>query len=150
MAYFPTSEQVAVAWLKTIDGVPVNGVATTLPGDNSTWAASGFVTVTTVGGSPGVDTPLSHPVVQVDCWACNVNSQKPPWGKAGSLASLIKHACYRDPFPQVVLDLGAQFHQAMVQAVYAVTEPRRLTDDPADFARVSMDLLVHWVIKERS
>ena len=145
MSYFPTAEQVTVAWLSTLPLLPTNGVATSLPADNSSWAASGFVVVTSVGGSPAVDTPIYSPVMQVDCWAGNVNSAKPPWGKAGQLAGAIEWATY-GPSVQQVLDLPAAFYNARLLSVVATTEPRRIPSDEAGFARVQMDLTVNWVV----
>lgn len=142
---YPSHELVAVAWLKTVDGLPTNQIATTLPADNSTWAASGFVQVTTVGGNPEHEMPMFGPVVQVDCWANNLNSQKPPWGKASHLAERIVWAAYAaDQLGS--LTLGADFHQPRLMGVYALSEPRRITGDEAGFARIQFDMAFRWTL----
>lgn len=148
MGFFPSSEQVTVSWLKGVPGLDPSKVATTLPGDPAVWSASGFVQVPTVlGGSPPVDTPLYAPVVQVDCWANNPNSQQPPWGKAASLAGAIEWATYRLGVQRVVV-MGGGFNNARVLSVYPVSPPRRVPDDEAGFARYSLDLVVRWVVAE--
>ncbi len=140
MPFFPTSDQVAVAWLKTISGIDPTKVATSLPADAATWASTGFVTAMTVGGSPGsVHVPVSEPVVAVDCWANNANSGKPPWGKAGHLAALIYRATYLAPQPGSFTVL-TDFHPAKLRAVYPVSEPRRIPGDESGFARYQLDL----------
>ena len=146
MPFQPSTEQVVVAWIKSIAGVPANKVATTLPANTSAWEADGFVQVTTVGGTPASHTPVRNPVVQVDCWACNVNTQSPPWGKASSLANLILEATYTDGVPQHV-ELPEAFYSARLLSAYPMTEPRRITGDIAQFARVSFDLSVFWVVQ---
>ena len=51
----PNTELVAVSWIKGIPGIPVSSVSTTLPSDNTTWSASGFIQVPfVVGGSPDI------------------------------------------------------------------------------------------------
>lgn len=146
----PHDELVAVAWLKGVDGVPGSGVGTTLPGDGTTWAASGFVQVSgPVGGNPGMDVPLHRPVMQVDTWACNLGSAKPPWGKANQLAELIVAGCYGrgdDPAPAGrTVTLPSGYQNARVLSAYATTVPRRnqLVDD-ARMARYTFDLQLHW------
>lgn len=151
MLFLPQNELVAQAWLRDIEGVPDNAVGATLPADNSTWAASGFVQYMVVGGSPGVYLPVSNPVMQIDCWATNAGgSSKPPWGKANYLASLIKNAGYGGvnspsaPAREVVLP--AEYLNARVMAAYALTEPRRLPNDEARYARYQFDMQFRWVV----
>lgn len=146
----PHGELVAVAWVKGIAGVPPSGVGTTLPGDNTTWAASGFAQVSgPVGGTPDMDVPLHRPVMQVDTWACNLGSAKPPWGKANQLAELIMAGCYGrgdDPEPAGrLVTLPPGYQNARVLAAYATTQPRRnQIVDNARFARYTFDLQLHW------
>ncbi len=146
MPHLPSAELVAVAWLKTLDGVPSDGVATTLPGDPTVWAANGFVQVGTVGGSPAVHTPLRTPVVQVDCWANNSNSAKSPWGKSSALAELVVAATYSIRPRLLVMPEG--FHNARLNTAWPLTEPRRIPGDEAGFARVNFDLALSWVVAE--
>lgn len=141
----PTNEVVAVAWIKTLDGIPVNGVATQLPQDNTTWEASGFVTVQTVGGQPDVYNPLRQPVLQILCWANKNNSQKPPWGKANKLAEDIVAACYGHPEKYGAVTTPPPFEDVRVLSCYLLSEPRRVLADEARFAVYEFELQMHWV-----
>jgi hypothetical protein len=138
-----TPELVAEAWLKTVVG---DRVATTLPKDNATWAASGFCTLVVAGGTPNLYVPLREPVIGVDCWANNPSSQKPPWNKAAALAEAIQAACYdHRAIPQTVA-LPAGYPAAQVKSAYTTGEPRRIPDDPSSYARFSIPgLVLSWV-----
>lgn len=146
MAYFPTPEQVAIAWLAGLAVVPAGKVATTLPGDPATWSADGFVQVTSVGGEvadPGI--PHTLAVVTVDCWANTPNGARPPWGKAGHLAAGIVHAASKNVVP-ARLDLGANFHPVRLLTVYPVSPVRRVPGDPSGFARYQADLAFAYAL----
>ena len=80
----PSNEQVAVKWLTGIPALS-GRVATSLPTDLSTWAASGFVTVGNAGGTPHMYYQLARPVVSVHWWAVTVSGSNPPWGVASDL-----------------------------------------------------------------
>lgn len=136
-------ELVTIAWLKTIVG---DRVATTLPKDNATWAASGFVTTDTVGGSPNLYVPLREPVMSVDCWAFNADSQKPPWNKASCLAQAIQAACWAHrSIPQAVT-LPTGYPAVQVRSAYCTGEPRRVVDDVSSYARYSIPgLALAWI-----
>lgn len=145
MTYYPTVDAVATAWLKTLAGLPPNGVATSLPADPAAWSELGFVQVQSVGGLPTVHTPLRHPIVQVDCWANALNAQTPPWGKAGHLVELILLGTFfRDPV--TVTPARGNYYPACVRSVYPVEEPRRFRDDDAGFARYTMDLCINYTV----
>lgn len=137
-----TPELVAEAWLKTIVG---DRVATTLPKDNTSWAASGFCTLVVAGGTPNLYVPLREPAIGVDCWAVNPQSQKPPWTKAAMLAEAIQAACYdHRAIPQTVT-LPAGYPAAQVKSAYTTGEHRRVPDDPSSYARYSIPgLVVVW------
>lgn len=138
----PTPELVATAWLKTIVG---DRVATTLPKDNTTWAASGFCTLVVAGGTPNLYTPLREPAVGVDCWAVNPQSQKPPWNKAAALAEAIQAACYDHPSIPQTLTMPAGYPAARVLSAYTTGEHRRIPDDPSSYARYSIPgLVIAW------
>ncbi len=144
---YPDNEQVAVAWLKTIVG---DIVATTLPKpgqDGITWADTGFCTVDTVGGDTNIDVPLDSPVIGVQCWAANLNSQKPPWSKASGLASAIKRACWDHPAVPRILVIPGGYALAQVKSAYLTGEPRRVPDDPSSYARYSIPgLVIVWAV----
>lgn len=144
MTYHPNTELVAVAYLKTVPGLGSN-VATDLPQDNSTWSASGFVQVMTVGGTPNAYSPIARPVVSVDCWAVSPNSSKPPWGKANQLAEDIRAAVHGGVLLPQRVTVGAAYAKADVVEARILSEPRRIPDDDADYAHFSLDLELHWI-----
>ena len=138
----PNTELIAVAWLKTLAGVPSGSVGTTLPAAEA-FATDGFVQVVgVVGGSPDAYVPLRNPVVQVDTWAVNPGSKRPPWGKANTLIENILAACFTTPDPIVLRD---EYFAARLFEVAATTEPRRIPGDEGGFARYSADLHFHWI-----
>ncbi|MFE9391707.1 hypothetical protein [Streptomyces sp. NPDC006784] len=140
------SELVAVAWLGSAAGIDPGQVATTLPSDASTWADDGFLQVTPgIGGSMQLHYALREPVVQVEAYAVNVNSGKPPWGKAASLMEAVVAATYDEAGMQRTLTLRPGFPQARVLTAHLLTEPRRMPDDAASYARYVTDLALHWI-----
>lgn len=144
--HYPSPELVAVAWVKTTPGVNSTKVATTLPGDATTWAATGFVTATVVGGDSQIDVPLHTPVMAFDCWANAANSNKAPWGQAGALASAIQAHTYRvAPFEVPVPD---DFHPARLLSVYVLEAPQRIVSDAAGFARVRVVAALTWTVTD--
>lgn len=140
----PNTELVALAWLAGVDGLSSSMVATQLPRDVSAWQTTGFVTVYVTGGQPSMYTPLRSPILGVDCWAVNPNSNKPPWFQANQLAEVIDQGC-RAADAQRWLTLPANYAQARVTTAYWVTEPRRVYDDPGNLARYQGNLALNWV-----
>lgn len=149
----PNSELVAVAWLGTVAGLSSSMVATTLPTDQDTWSANGFVTIgggdgTTggvIGGRPNMYMPLRAPVLSVHTWAVAPGSAKPPWGKAAHLAELIVAGCYDEASIRRRLTLPGNFADARVNEAYPLGEPRRIPGDTSGYAHYQMDLQLHWV-----
>ena len=139
-------ELVAEAWLKTVVG---NIVATTLPKPSASglsWENTGFVTLTNAGGSPNLYVPLRDPVMGVDCWAANSQSQKPPWRKAACLAEAIQAACYDHPAIPQTVSLPSGYPAARVLSAYTTGEHRRVNDDASSYARYSIPgLVIAWV-----
>jgi len=146
MAHLPTNELVGVHWIKAVEGIPENSVASKLPADASTWEAKGFVQVQLASGNPDVYTPQRQPVFQINCWAAKPNSEKPPWGKANDLAELIVNATW-DKRYWGHLVLPATHDDARVLGSKALTEPRRVLGDEARFACYTFDLQLFWVRK---
>lgn len=144
------TDLVAQAWLAGVPGLTSAMVGSQLPSDNSTWAASGFVTVRTSGGRPVLDNALRQPVITVDTWACKVTSSKVPWNKANYLAECIVRACYprtdseRIAVPRL-LTLPAGYPHARVLSAVVVTEPRRSYGDIGLYASYTFDLSLSWV-----
>ena len=137
------TELVAIAWLGGVQGFTSAMVAATLPSDNTTWAASGFVTVRTSGGSPGLYVPLRSPVCTVDCWAVKPGSSKPPWFQANYLAELIDAGC-RASNAQRPVTLPSGYPAARVLTAYLVQEPRRAYGDQGDYAHYVLDMVLNW------
>lgn len=152
--YPPTNELVAVAWLGTrVAGLTPAMVATTLPKDTTKWADTGFLQVQAIpSGLPDVDIPLRRPRLQLDGWATanptgTSSSIKPPWNLANRLLELVRIATedaqtgyYGKP-----VALPDNYSPARVQAVYLITEPMRVTDDPSGYARFTADLAIDWM-----
>ena len=144
----PSNEQVAVAWL---NGVPAASgrVATTLPADLSTWAASGFITVGGAGGTPHMYYRLERPVISVHFWGVTVSGSRPPWGVAHDLYSNVRFGSFG------VLDYAnisrgltgfpAKYTNARAQTVNFLGEPERRPGDPGDFAEYVANLEIQWV-----
>lgn len=139
----PNTELVAKAWLQTLPGVPVGQINTTLPTDTSKWAATGFIQITSVGGNPGLYSPMRMPVVQLDFWAVSPSSEKAPWGKANNLAETVVAGCYIRELQEKIVDLGS-FGKAFVREAFPLTEPRRIPDEQSDYARYQADFHFFW------
>lgn len=137
-----TTDLVAVAWIAGVSGI---SVSTTLPKDTATWSANGFVVVSTVGGGPHPYMPVRNPVVQIDCWAVNPNTASPPWGKANNLAEEIQNAFYQVGNIPRTLTLNAGFPTARVLSAWTITEPRRVYEDDASYARYTMSAQFTWI-----
>jgi hypothetical protein len=103
----PNSELTAISWISSIQGLQVDGVATQLPADESSWNTYGFITVAVIGGAPNPDMNLRKPVFQLDCWANNPGSDKIPWWRANALAEQV-----RASEPRRDRQLGDHAHRA--------------------------------------
>ena len=148
------SELVAVAWIGSIDGLTTQMVATQLPapttpdGQNAPWIRTGFVTVAVVGGRVGALLPVNAPVMQVDCYAAQPGSNKPPWFKANQLAMTIQRATWDRARISRLLTItagGVTYPDGTVQTAYVATPPRRIYGDAGDYARYQMDLALQWI-----
>jgi hypothetical protein len=143
------SELVAVAWVKSVPGVPADKVAGTLP-PRDAWQDTGFVTIDAiVGGTPHPDIPLYRPVIQLSFWAARADSSMtPPWGAAFILSEYVKRATEVDsPYRSAVLTIPHGFEQALVRDVSVPLENRRHPIPSAEsYARVTMDVLLEWTI----
>lgn len=148
-----TSELVAAAWIGSIPGLSPQMTGEVLPpdvqpdGTPAPWLLTGFITVQVAGGSPDADLPVKKPVIQVDAWAAKPGSSEPPWLKASVLAETVRYACLdrvRVPRLLRIQINGVAYPSAQVMAAYLVTEPRRLYEDPAMYARVQMDMAIQW------
>lgn len=146
--YPPTSQVVLEAWLaQRVDGLDASMVGANLPKDPKAWATAGFLQARTiVGGTPLVDIPLRRPVFQLDAWAAKAGSNRPPWGTANRLVELVRIATEADAAlygRPVTLPTG--YGPARVQAVYLLTEPRQINNDPSGYARFTMSIACDWL-----
>lgn len=140
------TELVSVAWLSSIEGISPGQVATTLPSKAEAWAENGFLQITPgLGGSMQLHYALREPVVQIEAYAVELNSGKPPWGKAASLMEQVVAGTYDEANLQRTLTLPGGHPQARVLTAHFVSEPRRMPDDAASYARYVADLALHWI-----
>ncbi|RAJ70280.1 hypothetical protein K378_01445 [Streptomyces sp. Amel2xB2] len=143
------TELVAVAWLRSLDGIEPGQVATTLPSKTADWAENGFLQVTPgIGGSMQLHYALREPVVQVEAYAARLDSGKPPWNVAASLMEAVVAGTYDEANLQRTLTLPGAFPAARVLTAHFVSEPRRMPDDVASYARYVADLALHWISLE--
>jgi hypothetical protein len=147
--YLPTTGLVAMAWCKTIFG---NIVASSLPAPDANgvlgWQGSGFVQVTELsgGGREVTVDGVRRPVVTVDFWyAPPRGSTKPPWGEAAQLAERLRVATEDYVGIGQPLTMPPNYGGARVLGAWLITEPSRVTDDPAGYARFTADLALDWV-----
>lgn len=138
------SELVAAAFLQSILGQS-GGVGARLPGDTASWADTGFVQISVVGGSPNVYGPLRRPVLDVRAKWIAPASKQPPWYLANDLGERILAGCYGAYQSPVEAILPSGFEKAFVQSAYALTEMRRMGGDDSNIATFQFDLQVNWV-----
>lgn len=137
----PTSELVAIAWLKVAITTPVDK---DLPEDSNDWGPVAFTQVRAVGGTPHIHIPQRQPVISVDVWASNKGSPRPPWNRSAQVAEQIRAATEApDAARQVVI--GGDYHNAHIQTIYTLTEPRPIPGDVAGYAHTVLDLYLAWV-----
>lgn len=144
MPLLPTNEGVAVAWLRGLPGVTA-GVSTSLPRKLESWAPTGFIVVSVVGGVTR-DTNLRSPVLSLDFWAAKVDSDSPPWGQANQYAEYVRDMVYReDLFPVPVVPAPGDYLPALVQGASLVSpDPRRIPDPDTSRAHYVLELSLHW------
>jgi hypothetical protein len=136
-----------MTWIGTIPGFSPDMVATQLPTDTSTWARTGFVTVSVVGGTPAADLPVKKPVMQIDGWAVKPGSNKPRWAPANLLLEVIRYAALqRTGFNRLLNPVAGNvsYPACVVDSVVFLTEPRRGYGDPGDYARYTVDAQFTW------
>jgi hypothetical protein len=157
----PTSELVAAAWIAAMTPIPAAMVATQPPQDVNQWTAfvapgsagsaniRQFVTVRVVGGTPGLNTPVWKPVVEVQCYATNPGSNKPPWGSANQTLELIRLATFNrtaNEFGRALsISVGnVVYNGANVLQAVMHTEPRRLYSSIQNYAVYQADMGITW------
>jgi len=147
------SDLVAVAWVASIPRVAVLAasppIAGSVPAQPTSWALTGFLELLTTGGSPHPEYRQRRPVVTVFAWAVKIGSKKPPWSQAARLAEYVFDACYDEQlahqlFPNITAE-GVHYPTAQVQEISAISEPRKIPNDPAGYARYTFDFEMLWV-----
>jgi hypothetical protein len=141
----PTIDVVAVALVRVLTSIPASRVDTTLPKETTVWA-DGFVQAVGISEESGMYVPLHTSMITVSCWATNIGSGKPPWGKANQLAEALKVECLDHSNFPITLDLSpfGSYAPARVHSAYFVNEPHRIPSDEGSYARYDGDLQVHW------
>jgi hypothetical protein len=144
--FLPNSELVAKAWLLAAVTGLTGKVATQLP--DQPWTDNEFVQIMQVGGDVDIDLPRRMPVVSMNCFAVKPNSVKPPFGQANQLCNRIWLATQQhqyNPSTSVGVNLPTNYMDAIVQSVWAVSEPKRVPSDPSQYAVYNIDVAFVWV-----
>jgi len=147
---YANTDLAATAWIGSLPGLTPGMVATALPEPdeatgNLSWAASGFVTVRTVGGTPEMYVPLREPVVSVDCYAAPPpGTNKAPWAQANNLAEMIVTACQNTANFGATLAGPAGYPNMRVLQAHALQEPRRIFGDKSFYAHYQFVLQMYW------
>lgn len=149
MIRYATTEKVAVAWLSSLPDFSAAMVGTVLPapppaGGPVTWASTGFLVVTTLGGASELNFPLAHPRVSVQCWAVDPDTGLPPWNFAGDMAASIGAGCQSTQGVEQVLTLPNSDQNARLLSAYITSLPRRIYGDQGDYACMVTELALHW------
>lgn len=125
------------------------GIGSRMPNEEDggkSWAQTGFVLVSIVGGSPNsYAAGLRRPVLDIQAKWISVGSKQPPWSLANELAERIIAGCYKAYSAPIEAILPAGYERAFVQSAYPLTEPRRLLADPSSIATYQFDLQLNWV-----
>lgn len=140
---YATPEKVALGWAAAIFNPSMVGQQ--LPEDNTTWAASGFVTASISPGlGPHMYYRFDRPVVSFQCWAVNADTGRPPWGRAQNLAETIRvQGTYANQPVSVTVEDASE--NARVLSSYLVSEPRKVFGDLGDYAAYVVDVQLFWV-----
>jgi len=138
----PSSPLVAAAFLVHL-GLPAG---TARPVAATSWAATGFLVVSTVG-SVGIRdlSQQRKPILSVDSWGVSPNSSKPPKGlAAGNLELLRRHVeAFAAP---VTVNPGTGYAQAMITDAWIESpEPQEIPDPDASYAHYTQDIGLAWV-----
>lgn len=143
--YLPTAPRVAVTFLRNLVPLLAPGIATTLPKIEA-FHDGMFVTVNDLpGGAAEIDLPqLRHTVVTISTWGAFPNSDVPQWNRAAIVAELLWDALSGPQPWGGVIDLGLNYRAARVQAMFAISEPRKVEDDPSAYARYTFDAQIDW------
>lgn len=133
--------RVGVEWARTTPGIPAVGEE--LPTDNTTWAASGFVTAAGAGGSSNINYRFGHHVITFQTWACTPDSPYPPHWKAENLCEVFRQETLRHVGRFLTLPNCSE--NAKVLQSQVVLEPRKTFGDFGNYASFTMGVQLHWI-----
>lgn len=144
------TDLVAGLWLAALPGLNPGMVGAIVPEkaeENSALITSGFVQYKTVGGTPDMYVPERKPVLEIKTYGFPgaSSSRKPQWALANDIAEAIVIACQNTASFNARLSLPNNRFPARVQQAHAVTEPRRIYGDRANWAVYQFDLQIYWV-----
>lgn len=146
--YPPNGLKVAIAYLRARVPSLASSIASTLPEltEASPWPDNVFLTVTEVPGYPAdVDVAQRRgSMLRLDWWAARPTSTRVQWGRAGVATEVVRRALDDQPYGQT-LDMGADYRDARVQALYLIDEPSRVPDDPSGYARYTSQAVLDWI-----
>lgn len=142
--FVPSPEEVVKAWAVALLGWDAARMSTRLPADEVVEGPLGFTTLLSYGGSPERNQGIQAPVVRLDFWAKTAGSAKPPWGTAYNLAGLIP--TNDQPSHVARLETGLRTYPVNLLAAFAITQARKIENDPAGYAHVTLDLQTSWAI----
>jgi hypothetical protein len=156
MARHANSELAAMAWLKTVPGLPIDKIGTTLPQDPNAWAEDGFIQPIITGkGSSSRYYGYRAPVVTVHCWAVNPTKQTPPWWKANELAENIhEHLLVENNGGENIVLPKAGYRKIRILQAWVIEEPKRIPwgfpsgqgsfVDPGNAAHYTVSFQMAW------
>lgn len=157
MTTYLTSDYVGVQWLRSLARLVGVDIANEVvdpwvetPTATGTvwkpaWTGRDFISIFAVGGGSDAYSPEFTPVYQVDCWSRPKNKgSQPPWYAANQLAERIRHLQYEIDGTMLV-QLPSPYVNARVVDVTALSEPRRVPNDPNGIARYTLDVQVTFI-----
>lgn len=142
----PISDLVARAWLRM--AVPGVGVGKAIPAADDTMRANGFIRTTVIPSTANQVVPMRQPVVSAECFFPPkvAGGTKVRANEAADLANRLWLATFNTALMGVAVDLSdvGNYEQARVHQVIALQEPSEVPDDPDNFGRYDLDLLILW------
>lgn len=146
----PNSMIVIPEWIRTIPELVSNGTGsgTELPGDNTTWGASGFVVTKVVGGTRDTELNAGRPVLEVAVWAGVANKSRPMWGTANNIYQSVVAAHQNEATLRRLLTLtvrGKNYGTARLLECYPLGEEQKRYDQAGDYACIWANWQFHWV-----
>lgn len=143
-----TSELAAVAWIKSLTGYGFTDgmVATQLPKDQDTWAATGFVVAgPDAGGAQHAYVHWHESVLQLESYGVNPSTLNPDWATANRLLQHITNASRDNASLNVELATRTGYAPVRITGAWPATSAQRARTDPSSYALYRMDLALNWI-----